>query len=426
MADQLAERFTVLDRVPVPVEWDDVLERRDAPVPLLPDAPRRPARHRLAVIAAVLALLVALAAIVGSLDGPEDNPPRVTTPTTDAPSPSTLPATRTSRTFPVTVWTGEQYLVWGGEGGDGEASARADGFAYDPATDEVTDIPVAPIGPRSSAAGVWSGEELLVCCGYEISSDPARDTATAAAYDPDARTWRRLPAPPAGTDRAFGAAVWTGDEMIVVFGANEGGEGLAVAYDPDTDTWTQLATPPGTLSRIPESAWTGDAMIVWSGEGPDRGYQYDPAADEWSSLPDLPAAAATRDGSIAWTGSEIVVYGQAANDETRAVGARWRPGDENWRPISDAGLPPIEWYEGTPGSQSVVWDDASQRVIVWPTRGDEYAPDRPAPLLAYDPATDTWSRLGPTALGFHPQLIAAEGRLLQADSEHPIAFDLDP
>ena len=57
---------------------------------------------------------------------------------------------------------------------------------------------------------------------------------------------------------------------------------------------------------------------------------------------------------MAWTGDEIVVYGPSADDDSKVAAARWRPGDAAWRTVSDPGLGPVEWFEGTPGSQSLV------------------------------------------------------------------------
>jgi hypothetical protein len=394
MTDRVDDAFAALERVEVPVSWDDVVAREDDVDLDSPDVAdlanvevRSPRRRLVAVAAAAAALVVALAIVVVQADGEPDQTissvPSSLPPTTNT-TPTTNAATSSFRVFPVTAWTGDRYLVWSGEDGSTQIP-RADGWAYDPVTGETTDIPTAPIAARTEAVGVWTGEELIVCCGAGDG-----DAATAAAYRPDTISWRRVADPPDDAWGTFAAAVWTGDQMIVVFGPNDpDARGLTapltVSYDPTTDQWQQLAEPPPTLARIPEAVWTGTDVVVWSGDG---GFRYDPRLDTWFALPDLPAALAMTNGSVAWTGDEVIVYGNSARDESSVAGARWRPGDNSWRAISDPGLPPIDWYEGTSGSQALVWDDTTQRLVVWPAHGSEFAAS--VPLLAYDPDTDTW------------------------------------
>jgi Kelch motif len=437
MADRVAEAFRALDQLDPPVSWDDVIARGEAgrrdEITVIPDprasrSARSTRRRRTSILAAAAVLLVALVVVLSTRSESPTDPSRVSATggspaTTPPPTPTTEPATRSSRTFPVSVWTGDSYFVWSGEAGQYESSARADGWMYNPTTGRTVDVPTAPIAPRTEAVGVWTGREVIVCCGRSIGTGASYDTATAAAFRPDTGTWRRLADPPTGSDRGFGAAVWTGTEMIVVFGTSESDSPIAYSYNPDADAWRQLASPPTSVARIPEAAWTGTEVIVWSGadhgQGTDTGYRYDPATNTWSELPVMPAASATNQGSIAWTGDELVVYGMSASDDTQATGARWQPGDTTWRPISGSGLAPIHWYDGTPGSQTLEWDDARQRLMVWPPNGGPGLSTTP-PLLEYNPARDTWRRFGIEDLGYHPDLLAHDGWLLRPDRDHPV------
>jgi hypothetical protein len=425
--DRLTSAVAALERVPVPVRWGDV-ERRlagDGPEPA-PGADRRPGpgrRRRLAVaLAATAAAVVALGAVAL---WPEPEPEPVETGPGPGPDPTTTttaPATRSSRTFPVTAVTGQEYLVWAGEAGDNDVSQRADGFAVDLGTGAVRPIPAAPIAPRSAATGVWTGTELIVCCGAGPEDGYPADTRSAAAWDPATGEWRELARPPASVARSFPASVWTGEVVVVVATGP-----AAATYDPGTDRWTEVAAPPA-IDRHPEAAWTGSEVVVWdarSGSGgvppdgtvADRGWRWAPGRAAWEALPPLPPGSRTRLGSMAWTGTEIVVWGEATGQEGIGVGAAWRPGDAGWQALPPSPQGPVASYEGRAGSQAVVFDPGEGQVLVRALDGGDGVPP---PLLIYDPATGAWTTADVTVPGHHPPITVAEGRLLVPDEARPV------
>lgn len=352
-------------------------------------------------------------------------------------SPSTLPATRTARFAAVSVWTGgargsggggaPNLLVWGGEAA-GDGSGRADGFFVDPATGNGGDIPAAPIAPRASAAGVWTGEELLVCCGRPAGRGPANDTTSAAAYSGATGQWRTLAPPPAGSGSYTLPGVWTGSEMLVVSTPGElaAGAPRLLAYDPAADEWRRLADPPTTVTRAAESTWTGRELVVWPELG--GGLRYDPGANRWEPLPELPDGVGLQRASAVWTGEQLVVWGVDAKERDERRGFRLGR-DDMWRPMAAIPLPPLEVYEGTPGSQTLVADPETGRVVVWPAHGYELGGggvvDEPMiPLFSYDPGTDAWERIGVASLGYHPDLRIGGRYLLRPDREDPVVIEL--
>ena len=388
------------------------------------------------MVAAALVGLTALGAVLFALDQSDaptelstdaaENPPEsVRPPVAPAPTdgtPTTAPATRTLRTFPVVAVAGEEYLVWAGEAGENDISQRADGFAVNLSSGAVRAIPVAPIDPRSGATGVWTGEELIVCCG----TGPA-DTRSAAAWDPGTSQWRELARPPESIARFHVAAVWTGDIMVVV------APGPAVAsYDPAADRWIEHPAPP-RLDRSPEAVWTGSEVVVWDStygsgiRGPglapevaDRGWRWAPGDPEWRPLPELPENARTRMGSMVWTGRELVVWGQSTSDDAIGAGARWRPGDAGWRPISPSPQGPVDDpYNGTPGSQALAATDGG-RVLVRGIEGGRLA----AGTYLYDPEADTWTNIAIALDGYHPSITVAGDQILVPDEARPIAGTL--
>ena len=136
-------------------------------------------------------------------------------------------------------------------------------IAYDPATDSWRELAAPPIERRQQAASVWTGTEWIVWGG--TTGDKEFDDG--AAYDPTSDTWRPLPDSPLSPRRVRGA--WTGTELIVVAGST-GGEPVTgngefahadgAAYDPATDTWRSLTSGPAHPGFVP--MWTGSQMIM--------------------------------------------------------------------------------------------------------------------------------------------------------------------
>ena len=312
---------------------------------------------------------------------------------------STLPA-GPAGTFPTTIWTGQELVVWGGETVS-EQAWTDDGAAYDPTTDTWRVLADSPLAARSEHAAVWTGSEVIICCGRV----PDGDGHTAAAYDPAADSWRSIAPPP--TDVQFAVAAWTGSEMIVTGGVDDGGvEQLSAtwAYDPTSDSWTERAPAPAVIERNAHSAWTGDRLLVlprfFTAAPP---LAYDPAADEWTVLPQPPEGLAVDGGSMVWTGEEMVIWGVSPTVDTEATGGRLSLEDGTWRPLADDSLPPVDWYEGTPGSNAAAWTGDEMVVVAGEVGPD--LPDGASAVLAYDPERDTWTRLPVSPSGTRDPLL---------------------
>jgi hypothetical protein len=163
------------------------------------------------------------------------------------------------------AWTGALMLVWGGTMFDGSSSrVFGDGAAYDPGADRWRPLSMvgAPAG-RRNMTGVWTGEEFVIWGGLGCggADGPCGD---GAAYDPARDLWRRVSARGAPSARFNHTALWTGGEMIV-WG---GGEGLrdGARYDPRADAWTPVSITDAPAGRTQHVAvWTGAEMLVWGG-----------------------------------------------------------------------------------------------------------------------------------------------------------------
>jgi len=294
----------------------------------------------------------------------------------------------TGRTFPIIVWTGSEYIVWGGEK-PSEGEWHKSGAAFNPSLGRWRDLAPSPLTPRSEHAAVWTGTEVLICCGRQIGS-----LNSAGAYEPATDTWRVIAQPPISP--RFAEAVWTGTEMIV-FGGSGNSRGAA-AYDPATDTWRTLADLPYRLERQAEAV-LGDGVVYAWPSYVRRGdtvapLAYDIESDSWRSLTipeslDTPLAP-----SLIWTGDELIAWGLARSFESDyGVGLAFDPASGSWRALPPTPLAPTRPSDGSEASQAAVWT-GSQAVIWTGWIGSEW--DAPTTsILAYNPETTSWTDLDP-------------------------------
>jgi hypothetical protein len=313
------------------------------------------------------------------------------------------------------VWTGRQLLVWGGVTIRPPSTFRAydDGAAYDPATRRWTPLPRAPEAhwlEGDQGLAVWTGRELLVWGG--VAPDPGGRSnvgvpAQGVAYDPERRSWRRLPPRPAELPRGRDLwTVWTGRELLAgtVQEAGDSGGSAAAAYDPAADQWRMLPPSPG-LTRgagtldARTAMWAGSRLLVWNflratpralldeTEAADRPetrpdaidlWAYDPAGGRWSVLPSPPEQVreVSMDAAMAWTGREVVIASardESAGGRRRIVtrAGRYHPDRAAWAPIDP---PPRRAGTGLRRVR-LAWTGS---VLVEPGNA------------AYDPATDRW------------------------------------
>jgi len=234
----------------------------------------------------------------------------------------------------VRVWTGRQAIFWGG-GCCGEAVA--DGVAYTPAPAPGTwqALPRGPLGARWSASGTWTGTEVIIAGG--MSEEPAMQVfADAAAYNPAARTWRRLP--PMPEPRWGATAVWDGIEALFIGGTLADASGPTsdgLAFNPATGRWRRLPGMEANRSAF-AAVWTGRQVLIWGGltgtfqdqKIPPHGTAYDPAANRWSALPTAPLRGRSNPTAV-WTGRQMIVWGGMVPGTQKttlaADGAAYRP-----------------------------------------------------------------------------------------------------
>ncbi len=254
----------------------------------------------------------------------------------------------------------------------------------------------SPLASRSEHVAVWTGEEVLICCGRIVGGG-----AAAGAYDPEADQWREISAPPISP--AFAEVVWTGEEMLVFGGVGGGGTSNlvgAAAYNPVTDGWRRLADLPYGLERTADATIGNGVVYAWPSTpewSTDLPLAYDIASDEWLPLPDPPTPIPSSP-SLVWTGDMLFAYGGSSDhgDQAIGVGVTYDTVGETWTTAQPAPLEPTGFYEGRDASQKAAWVDGE--VYIWTGWvGTDW--DEPITrVVAYDPSQDTWRELEPAPI----------------------------
>ena len=243
---------------------------------------------------------------------------------------------------------------------------------------------------------MWTGEEILVCCGRIVGAG-----APAGAYDPEADQWRDIPAPPISP--AFAEAIWTGKEMLVFGGVGRAGTTNLVggaAYNPVTDTWRWLADLPYGLERTADA--TIGAGVVYAWPSPSQGstkmpIAYDIASDEWLTLPNPPTSAPSSP-SLVWMGDKLFAYGAGSDSAggVIGVGVTFEPVGQMWRLAPQAPLEPVSPSEGTDASQKAVRVEGE--VYIWTGWVGTDWEEPITRVVSYDPAQDSWRELEPAPI----------------------------
>ena len=232
-------------------------------------------------------------------------------------------------------------LILGWRGGDAEELV-----SYDPDADAWNELTIDPLpaGVTLFGDGVWTGSEILLTSGI--------------ALDPRTGAWRILPASPLA-DRWAATTIWTGHELVVWGGCDlsiphcddhrQGPFTDGAIYEPSSDSWRKMAPSPLPPGTRPSAAWTGTEVIYYAGllkpgaedaAGSPIAASYDPARDRWTPLPDPPFAprqylgmAWSRESGLlfAWGGSDGPNLGDALGD-----GAAFDPSTMNWLTLPDA------------------------------------------------------------------------------------------
>jgi len=220
-------------------------------------------------------------------------------------------------------------LVWGGS----IPTGFNDGALYNPTTDSWRAISnVNAPSQRVDPKFVWTGTEFIVWGGNFNNAE----LIDGAAYNPTSNTWRSIASPAGFSGRGFIRAVWTGSEMVVWGGGNVTTPSTFVntgaRYNPITDTWTLMDTLNAPQARgHHEIIWSGSEVVIFGGAGDgfanlNTGARYNPVTDTWNNLSLTSTPSARRHFTALWTGSTMVVYGGLGSGTLNTTHS-WSPAD---------------------------------------------------------------------------------------------------
>jgi hypothetical protein len=218
------------------------------------------------------------------------------------------------------VWTGTEWLVWGGE----VAGSTAPGGRYNPTLARWAPMSSASQpSARTDFAYAWTGSELLVWGGirYPTSGTSSDMLGDGGAYDPEQDSWRSISSANALTPRWAPISVWTGTVWLVWGG---GGEELGTyyrdgaVYDPVDDSWHAMG-----LAQAPDNpawggaVWTDGKGFFWgsdgdqnAGQGPGTAGVYDPESDAWLTVPSTNGPEMGAGPALLWTGTHVIALGR--------------------------------------------------------------------------------------------------------------------
>jgi hypothetical protein len=185
------------------------------------------------------------------------------------------------------VAIGNEMFVYGGAVSNVAMYAEG-GHKYNVATDSWTLIASEkpPLYPwRADHVAVAFDKKMLVWGGVMATASAFGNEAltnTGSIYDSELNTWSRMTMTNAPQARNRAPFVWTGTRVIVWGGAivSMDGQpsGTGGVYEPGTDTWVTITSANAPLARKSHTAvWTGEAMLIWGGDGKNTGWLRDGA-----------------------------------------------------------------------------------------------------------------------------------------------------
>ncbi len=313
------------------------------------DAPGRHAvqhrRHPFALVAAAVLVVVAVGGVWWATTGRRDAGPVV-----DGPVPGawTVPAASplAPGQFREVMWTGSEFLVWGGVIGN---TGLADGASYDPTTDSWRPMAPPPAEVRPGASAVWTGDRMVTTSGR-----------TAFAYDPATDSWSPLGTfeePPATAFVVEAGdvtdVVRSGEHVFAIGVLREAtGDGATLsAWLLDGDVWRWADTVPidagvpairssTTVDRmsVHDPVPLQDGFALWDGQRDgwrfsiDGGWQPLPTVEEYDD-----SGALVSEGRLVAVDGELIVVaiGQTAETDdlriARLAGNAW----SDWTVVAD-------------------------------------------------------------------------------------------
>jgi serine/threonine protein kinase/N-acetylneuraminic acid mutarotase len=223
-----------------------------------------------------------------------------------------------------TIW------IFGGLGGDNRLSGRHEG--YDPAIDNWKGGDDLPVPVQRAMAVTWQGNPVVL--GGWRTESTNNQVATDRVWRVVNSRWVELP--PLLQPRAAAAAAVVGNRIIVTGGVGANGRLLTTTEIFDGTSWTlgaEMPTPRQLLSAA------SDGKLVYAVGGIDGTSDlttveaYDPAANAWTTLPEL--SEARSDGGVAFADGRLVAVGGESGGQVLKSVAALDLATQTWSDLPD-------------------------------------------------------------------------------------------
>jgi N-acetylneuraminic acid mutarotase len=260
------------------------------------------------------------------------------------------------------VVLGSEVFVVGGFTPEASASVAA----YDPSADSwraVADFP--SVFHHANAASV---DGRLIVAGFYVGASFTEASGAVYEYDPALDTWAPRSALPAGTERASSCVATFGGKVYLFGGARNGSVSDSSVYDPMTDTWQALPALPEPREHCAAGA-IGEEIIIAGGRAQGIGgfqpgtWAFDPVAQSYEPRAPLLTARGGVAGSV--LGGKLYIFGGEGNAmdpsgvfvEVEA----YDPVTDRWESLPDMLLPRHGLAAATLGERIYLPGGASQQ-----------------------------------------------------------------
>lgn len=227
------------------------------------------------------------------------------------------------------------------------SNGLGDFYVYHAATDTWTKKADHPGGIRGYGVGLAYKQKGYVAFGIGSGNVSLRDLWE---FDQSTQQWTKKASLPPGQGRYHPAFVALKDKLYVGLGARSGSNlGDWWEYDIPSNTWTKKADFPGEDRHHPYYFAIGDYAYVGLGHGTDFSgsfpknkifkdwYRYDPSNNTWKKMNDLPSYGRVAGTCFDYKGKGYIMAGQDEAHLTPTNNEFWEydPATDKWTQLPD-------------------------------------------------------------------------------------------
>ncbi|WP_157640831.1 Kelch repeat-containing protein [Longispora albida] len=277
----------------------------------------------------------------------------------------------TARSKPQVAYVGGKVYAFGGFGASGNNSSVD---VYDAASNTWSTLGVTNPAPKAGAGVAVIGTKIYLVGGCANSA--CDDTSDVVVFDTAAGTFGTAAAYPHGV--SWTSCAGLGGKAVCAGGAADSAYKDGYSYDPGANAWTAIADLPIDLWGSSDAAANGQLVLMGGITGnstmlTNRSFAYDPAGNTWAELPEARVPTARGAGACGaykiggWTGPF-----------TPSAGVEALAGFDQCGTASGGDVP---WLATTPATFTLQ-PGKSQTVLVAMTAKPENGIDQPGDYTA--------------------------------------------